>query len=106
MRLIVGLVAALVGSLLGSALSGGMETIRARHAGEPEPVINVSVSPSAAIAGATVGLVLGLRTAFWVGALVAAAGSARVDAILLRRVGIDMDELIARATAGQDEGPV
>jgi hypothetical protein len=52
----------------------------------------------AALIGGAVGSVLGLRMAFWVGAVLGAAGADRLDAMLLGRVGIDMDALVAKAT--------
>lgn len=104
MRLILGTMAALAGSLLGSAARGGVDITHARLAGEPEPdVINVTVSPVAAVVGSVAGVVLGVRGSFWAGAVLGAAGSARIDRLVLGRFGIDMDELVARATAGMGE---
>ena len=102
MRLIIGTLAALAGGLLGSAARGGVDIAHARLAGETEPeVINVTISPVAAVAGSVVGLVVGVRAAFWAGAVLGAAGSARIDRLVLGRFGIDLDALVARATAGQ-----
>jgi hypothetical protein len=100
MSLILSIPAAMLGSLLGSAARGGVAVARARVAGEPEPdVINVSISPAAGLVGGFIGSVLGLERAFWVGAMLGAAGMDRIDAMLLRRVGVDLDALVARATA-------
>ncbi len=102
MRVVIGTLAALAGGLLGSAARGGVDIAHARLAGEPEPaVVNVTVSPVAAVAGSLVGLVLGVRAAFWAGAVLGAAGSGRIDRLVLGRFGIDVDELVGRATVSQ-----
>ena len=44
-----------------------------------------------------VGLVAGPRTAFWLGAVMGAAGIDRFDAFALQQVGIDMDAMVAKA---------
>jgi hypothetical protein len=100
MSLLFSIPAALLGSLLGSAARGGVAVARARVAGGPEPdIVNVSISPVAGLAGGVIGSVLGVERAFWVGAMLGAAGMDRVDAMLLSRVGIDLDALVAKATA-------
>jgi phage tail tape-measure protein len=115
MHLLISIPAALLGSLVGSAARGGMLMAQAQlspQATEPEDqgesveavpapaaaTINISVSPVAGLIGGAVGSVLGLRMAFWVGAVLGAAGTDRLDAMLLGRVGIDMDALVAKAT--------
>ena len=100
MRVVIGTLAALAGGLLGSAARGGVDIAHARLAGEPEPAV-VTVSPVAAVAGSLVGLVLGVRAAFWAGAVLGAAGSGRIDRLVLGRFGIDVDELVERATVSQ-----
>jgi hypothetical protein len=50
-----------------------------------------------------VGSLLGVSVAFWVGAVLGAAGTDRLDAMLLGRVGIDMDALVAKATEAATE---
>jgi hypothetical protein len=121
MHLLISIPAALLGSLVGSAARGGMLMAQAQlsaQATEPDDqdesveavpapaaaTINVSVSPVAALIGGAVGSVLGLRMAFWVGAVLGAAGADRLDAMLLGRVGIDMDALVAKATEAASRG--
>jgi hypothetical protein len=71
---------------------------RAQLEGGPMPeTLNISGSPIAGLVGGVVGTVMGTRTAFWLGAVLGAAGMDRFDAILLRRVGIDMDAFVAKA---------
>ena len=115
MNLLFSIPAAVLGSVVGSAARGAMLMAQAQLAGqataprEPqgsdEPVaaaaadtINISVSPVAGLIGGAVGSLLGMRVAFWVGAVLGAAGTDRLDAMLLGRVGIDMDALVAKAT--------
>lgn len=99
MRLIASIVAGLLGSLFGSAARAGTSMARAQLEGEPMPdSFNISGSPVAGLASGVVGTVLGPRTAFWVGAVLGAAGMDRFDAFLLRKVGIDIDALVAKAT--------
>ena len=98
MSLILGILAGLLGSLFGSAAKAGAAMGRAQLAGEPMPdVMNLSGSPIAGIVGGVVGLVAGPRTAFWLGAVMGAAGVDRFDAFLLKQVGIDMDAMVAKA---------
>lgn len=104
MGLLLSILAALLGSLLGSATRGGVSVARARLTGEPGPdVINVSPSPAAGLVGGLLGSVLGVQRAFWLGAMLGAAGMDRIDAMLLRRVGVDLDALVARATEAATE---
>lgn len=99
MRLIASILAGLLGSLFGSAARAGTAMARAQLEGEPPPeVFNISGSPVAGLASGVVGTVLGPKTAFWFGAVLGAAGMDRFDAFLLRRVGIDIDALVAKAT--------
>jgi hypothetical protein len=104
MHLLISIPAALLGSMLGSAVRGGvaMAQQRVEAAGDKDAspsadAINVSGSPVAALAGGLLGSVLGWGTAFWVGAVLGAAGMDRLDARLLGMVGIDMDAMVAKA---------
>jgi hypothetical protein len=98
MSLILSILAGLLGSLFGSAARAGAAMGRAQLEGGPMPAtVNISGSPIAGLVGGVVGAVMGARTAFWLGAVMGAAGMDRFDAILLRRVGIDMDAFVARA---------
>jgi hypothetical protein len=120
MNLLISIPAALLGSLVGSAARGGVAMAQQQVAAkatasdvpagadEPEAVapattINVSVSPVAGLIGGAVGTILGVRVAFWLGAVLGAAGVDRLDASLLGRVGIDMDALVAGATEAATE---
>jgi hypothetical protein len=98
MTLILSILAGLLGSLFGSAAKAGAAMGRAQLEGEPMPkVMNLSGSPIAGIVGGVVGLIAGPRTAFWLGAVMGAAGVDRFDAFLLKQVGIDMDAMVAKA---------
>jgi hypothetical protein len=97
MSLILSILAGLLGSLFGSAARAGAAMGRAQLEGEPMPDVNISGSPIAGLVGGVVGMVAGPRTAFWLGAVVGAAGIDRFDAFLLRQVGIDMDAMVAKA---------
>jgi hypothetical protein len=101
MHLLISIPAALLGSLLGSAVRGAVATAQDRVTGigeeAAEPVVNVSISPVAGLVGGVAGGMLGVGTAFWIGALLGAAGMDRLDAKLLGQVGVDMDALVAKA---------
>jgi hypothetical protein len=117
MNLLISIPAALLGSLVGSAARGGVAMAQAQVSGRTgdstapdEPLaaatatsINVSVSPVAGLIGGAIGSVLGVRVAFWLGAVLGAAGMDRLDAMLLGKVGIDMDALVAKATEAATE---
>jgi ribosomal protein L12E/L44/L45/RPP1/RPP2 len=57
----------------------------------------VSISPVAGLVGGVAGGMIGAGTAFWIGAVLGAAGMDRLDAKLLGQVGVDMDALVAKA---------
>ena len=98
MSLIFSILAALLGSLFGSAARAGLAMGRAQLEGEPAPdVMNISGSPIAGLVGGVVGAVAGPRTAFWLGAVLGAAGIYRFDVILLKQMGIDLDAMVAKA---------
>ncbi|HET9540747.1 MAG TPA: hypothetical protein VFQ46_09125 [Candidatus Limnocylindria bacterium] len=98
MSLILSILAGLLGSLFGSAARAGAAMGRAQLEGAPMPdAMNISGSPIAGGVGGVVGLVAGPRTAFWLGAVMGAAGVDRFDAFLLKQVGIDMDAMVAKA---------
>jgi hypothetical protein len=108
MSLLISIPGALLGSLLGSAVRGVVASAQQRvtAGGETtnaEAVINVSLSPVAGLVGGVAGGLLGPGTAFWIGAVLGAAGMDRLDAKLLGQVGIDMDGLIARAMDAADK---
>jgi hypothetical protein len=100
MHLLISIPAALLGSLLGSAVRGGVALAQARVTGsdaEDAAAINLNASPAAALVGGLAGSVLGPGNAFWIGAVLGAAGMDRFDAKLLGMVGIDMDAMVAKA---------
>jgi hypothetical protein len=97
MTLILSILAGLLGSLFGSAARAGAAVGRAQLEGGPMPDVNLSGSPIAGVVGGVVGLVAGPKTAFWLGAVLGAAGIDRFDAFALRQVGIDMDAMVAKA---------
>lgn len=106
MNLLISIPAALLGSILGSAARGGVAMAQVQLAAKETDLdaaptadaINISVSPVAGLIGGAVGSLLGVRVAFWLGAVLGAAGMDRLDAMLLGRIGIDMDALVAKAT--------
>ena len=107
MHLLISIPAALLGSLLGSAVRGAVATAQGRVTGggdeaTTEGVVNVSISPVAGLVGGVAGGMLGAGTAFWIGAVLGAAGMDRLDAKLLGQVGVDMDAMVARAVAAAD----
>lgn len=104
MHLLISIPAALLGSLLGSVVRGAVAAAQRQVAGggdagkaDAADGINVSASPVAALAGGLAGSLLGPGTAFWIGAVLGAAGMDRLDAKLLGTVGIDMDAMVAKA---------
>ena len=104
MQLLISIPLALLGSLVGSAVRGAVATAQARvdgtgdeGASDASDTISVSGSPVAALAGGLAGSMLGPGTAFWIGAVLGAAGMDRFDAKLLGSVGIDMDALVKKA---------
>jgi hypothetical protein len=108
MRLLLSIPLALFGGTLGSVLRQGLRFAEQRLDADPgEPPLQltttITASPAAAIAGGALGLLLGPRTAFWSGVALGAAGVERFDARLLGLVGVDLDVLIARVTAGAPE---
>ncbi len=107
MHLLISIPAALLGSVLGSAVRGAVATAQDRATGvgeaATEGVVNVSISPVAGLVGGVAGGMLGVGTAFWIGAVLGAAGMDRLDARLLGQMGVDMDALVARAVEAADQ---
>jgi hypothetical protein len=101
MGLILSIVAALAGSTAGSAVRAGMGLAeRQLESGEGEagPLV-ISGSLVAGVAGGVLVDALGGKaaTAFWLGAVLGAAGAERLDWWVFRRFGIDPEKLVARA---------
>ena len=104
MRLLLSIPLALIGSMIGSALRGAVKVAEARLEADPDappPQITTTIiaSPAAAIVGGALGVLFGPRTAFWSGMVLGAAGVERLDGRLLGLVGVDLDALVARASA-------
>jgi hypothetical protein len=98
MHLILSILAGFAGSALGAAARAGIDAAERQLRGEPQPDnVIVNASPVAAVAGGALGLILGARRAFWIAAVLSAAGSHRLDERLMGKAGIDLDGLIAKA---------
>lgn len=98
MRFLASVLAAMLGSSLGVAVRVGLESAEHRMKGEPmDETIVVGGSLAAGLAGGVIGTFLGVRRAFWLGAIFGAAGAKRFDAVIFGRFGIDTDALMARA---------
>lgn len=100
MGLILSILAAVGGTVAGAAVRAGIGLAEQQLGGtkKPEPImINGSV-----VGGVAAGVVAdavggGVGLAFWLGAVLGAAGADGLDWLVLRRVGVDRDELIAKA---------
>ena len=100
MGIIFTTLAALLGSLFGAAARDGVGLAQRQAAGEggePSITLNASIIASASV-GLITSLVGGSRLAFWLGAVLGAAGADRLDEMLFGRVGFDPADLVARAT--------
>jgi hypothetical protein len=100
MKLILSILAGVAGSAVGAAARVGVDTLdRGSRSGSDEPVV-VNGSLTAAVAGGLFGTLLGgPRRAFWLAAVLSAAGAERLDAKLLSRAGIDYGALVDRAVS-------
>lgn len=99
MRLILSILAAFAGSLAGSATRTGVNIAAGQleRSGPPDVVsVNGSLVGGLA-AGFVADAVGGPRLAFWLGAVLGAAGADRLDWWLLRRIGVDPEQLMVRA---------
>ena len=102
MGLILSIFAALGGSVAGAAVRGGItmadQQLRSGAGEAAEPMmINGSL-----VGGVAAGVVAdavggGVGLAFWLGAVLGAAGADRLDWWVLERVGVDRNALIAKA---------
>jgi outer membrane lipoprotein SlyB len=101
MGLILSILAGIVGSLAGSVARAGVnlaeQQVRPGSSADEPMMVNASVVGAVAsgVVADTVGGGPGL--AFWLGAVLGAAGADRLDWWVLKRVGVDRDELIAKA---------
>jgi len=100
MHTILAIFAALAGSTFGNGVRAGVDVASRRMQGgsaDDSMMINGSLLASV-VAGTTVGAVGGgARLAFWIGAVLGAAGADRLDWVVLKRFGLDRDKLIAQA---------
>ncbi|HET6379865.1 MAG TPA: hypothetical protein VFH63_02360 [candidate division Zixibacteria bacterium] len=108
-HLLLSILAGVAGSALGSAARVGIDAADRRLNGEPLPEnVVINASPTAGAVAGVLGIFLGVRRAFWVGAVLSAAGAERLDRRVLGRAGIDLDGLVARAqeAAAQARGRI
>jgi hypothetical protein len=100
MNLILSILAGVLGSAVGGAARVGVEMLeRGGRRGSDEPVV-INGSLTAAVAGGLLGTLLGgPRRAFWLAAVLSAAGAERLDARILSRAGIDYGALVDRAVS-------
>jgi hypothetical protein len=100
MHTILAIFAALVGSTFGNAIRAGVDTASQRLQGGTKDdsfMVNGSLLASV-VTGTTVGTVGGgAGLAFWIGAVLGAAGADRLDWVVFKRFGLDRDKLIAQA---------
>jgi hypothetical protein len=98
MHLILSILAGLLGSVVGAAARVGIDAADRRLNGEAQPENLVIVaSPSAGLVAGVAGIVIGVRRAFWLGAVLSAAGADRLDARVMGRFGLDPEALVAKA---------
>jgi hypothetical protein len=102
MGLILSILAALGGTVAGAAVRAGIN-IADRQLGKKtaEPAEPMMINGSL-VGGVAAGVVAdavggGVGLAFWLGAVLGGAGADRLDWWVLERVGVDRNELIARA---------
>jgi len=102
MGLILSIFAALGGSVAGAAVRAGITVVdqqlakRASEGSEPM-MINGSLVGGVAAGVMADAIGGGVGLAFWLGAVLGAAGADRLDWWVLERVGVDRDALLARA---------
>jgi len=97
MHLILSLMAGLAGSALGAAARLLVDSADTGARPDVEGAIVVNGSITAALAGGLMGTILGGRRAFWIAAVLSAAGAERLDRKLLSRAGVDYEALVERA---------
>ena len=98
MHLILSILAGLLGSVAGAAARVGIDAVDRQLKGEAQPEnLMIVASPSAGLVAGVAGIVLGVRRAFWLGAVLSAAGADRLDARVMGRFGLDPEALVAKA---------
>lgn len=100
MRFILSILAAFAGSVLGAAVREGVSAAERQleRTGTTPTMVSINGSLVSGVAAGVVGdAVGGPRLAFWLGAVLGAAGADRLDWWILRRAGVDPEQLMARA---------
>jgi hypothetical protein len=101
MHTILAIFAALAGSTFGNAIRAGVDTASQRLQGgttKDDPIMVNGSLLASVVTGTTVSTVGGgAGLAFWIGAVLGAAGADRLDWVVFKRFGLDRDKLIAQA---------
>ena len=101
MGMILSILAGLAGSLVGALARAGVNTaeqqVRSGKGRDEELAINASLVGAVASGVVADAIGGGPGLAFWLGAVLGAAGADRLDWWVLKRVGVDRDELMAKA---------
>ncbi|TMB53314.1 MAG: hypothetical protein E6J50_00715 [Chloroflexi bacterium] len=102
MGLILSIFAALGGSVAGAAVRAGITVVDQQLAKRESDASEPMMINGSLVGGVAAGVVAdavggGVGLAFWLGAVLGAAGADRLDWWVLERVGVDRDALIARA---------
>jgi hypothetical protein len=101
MGLILSLFAALAGSVAGAGVRAGMRVAEQQLGGGKASAEPMMINGSL-VGGVAAGVVAdaiggGPSLAFWLGAVLGAAGADKLDWWVLRRVGVDPEQLIGKA---------
>jgi len=102
MGLILSIFAALGGSVAGAAVRAGITVVDQQLAKRGVETSEPMMINGSLVGGVAAGVVAdavggGEGLAFWLGAVLGAAGADRLDWWILQRVGVDRDALIAKA---------
>lgn len=100
MRFILSILAAFTGSVVGAAVREGVSAAERQleRTGPAPGMVSINGSLVSGVAAGVVGdAVGGPRLAFWLGAVLGAAGTDRLDWWILRRAGVDPEQLMAKA---------
>ena len=102
MGLILSIFAALGGSVAGAAVRAGITVVDQQLAKRESDASEPMMINGSLVGGVAAGVVAdavggGVGLAFWLGAVLGAAGADRLDWWVLERVGVDRDALLARA---------
>ena len=102
MGLILSIFAALGGSVAGAAVRAGITVVDQQLAKRESDASEPMMINGSLVGGVAAGVMAdaiggGVGLAFWLGAVLGAAGADRLDWWVLERVGVDRDALLARA---------